>query len=366
MAETKNVYISFSSSLLIHSLIFGFYLYLNQLRKTNLIILENIELIEIEQDETIVQKMPRQIPPKTILDFVKMAMPVFKKPKPQSQEIAEPEIDRKLIEKVPEKIHLDKTLNTRPESQISLTQKKHVSSEKLSEIIPETESAKRPELAMLSSQEPAIDLAEVGKIAVGETSISQPISLKKKTVPVLRDFKQGDVTKAKTSDSYKPSTLKGAKISIEKKISPAVSKPTLGYGKGISLTNQRRNLPRELEVAPSVTRIVEKTPIGVIKETKPDKKSVEISGQIVGRKIISSYLPVYPDWARAANIEADVVIRFYVSPQGEVREKLYLERTSGYTKLDQLAMDALRKWVFESLKTTGDQWGIITFRYLLR
>ena len=50
-----------------------------------------------------------------------------------------------------------------------------------------------------------------------------------------------------------------------------------------------------------------------------------------------------------------------------VREKLYLERTSGYSRLDKLAMEALEKWTFEPLKTAvGDQWGIITFRYLLK
>ena len=76
-------------------------------------------------------------------------------------------------------------------------------------------------------------------------------------------------------------------------------------------------------------------------------------------------MPVYPDWARAQNIEADVVVRFYVSCDGKVRDKLYLERTSGYSKLDKLVMEALKKWVFEPVKSGGDQWGVVTVRYLL-
>ncbi|GAI25413.1 unnamed protein product, partial [marine sediment metagenome] len=39
----------------------------------------------------------------------------------------------------------------------------------------------------------------------------------------------------------------------------------------------------------------------------------------------------------------------------------------GYSKLDRLAMEAIKRWVFEPLETNGgDQWGIITFRYLLK
>lgn len=370
MSERKNVYISFTSSLVIHVFLCIFYLYLSQARKTNMIFLENIELIEIEPDIPIIQEMPRQaqIPPKSVIDFIKMALPVFKKPKPQ--EVIEPEIDSKILKKAPEKISLDKTLKTRSKQQISLTKKKYEKSEKLSEIIPKTEIDKKDKFAMIAPQKPDIDLAEVGKVAVGKTSLSQPISLKKKTLASLKkikDLKQVRIVKAKDSSySYKPQTLKKTGISIAKRRHTTVSKPSLGYGKGISLTRQIRKPSEKLKISQPITKKVEKTSAGMIRKAKPDKKSIQISGQVVGRKILASYLPVYPDWARVKNIEADVVIRFYVSFQGIVREKLYLERTSGYSKLDQLAMESLKKWVFEPLKTTaGDQWGIITFRYLL-
>lgn len=363
MAEGKNVYVSFISSLVIHSLIFSLYLYLSQARKADTVILENIELIEIEPDVPVVQEMPRQTPPKSVFEFFKMALPVFKKPEPQ--QIPEPEIESETIEKLPEKISLERTLKIRSQPEISLAQEKYARSEKLSEIIPPTEMDKEERLAMLSPQEPAIDLAEVGRIAVKETPFSQPLSLEKRTLSSpLTDFEEVGIDRVRVS--YKPPALKESVISIGKK-KPPVGKPILGYGKGISLAKKQERKPSgELKTAQPVTQKVEKTPVGMIREAKPDKKSVEILGPVVGRKILTSYLPLYPDWARAENIEADVVIRFYVSPQGMVREKLWLERTSGYSKLDQLAMEAFKKWIFEPIEAaTGDQWGIITFRYLL-
>lgn len=368
MIETRNVYISFTSSFMVHILIFSFYLFLKEAQKANILLLENIELIEIEPDIHVAQQMPipKQAPPKSMLDFVKMALPSFRKPK--FQEIAEPEIDSKIKKELPEKIDLKKTIEARPKSRISLTRNKYEKSEKLSEVIPEKELDNKEKLALLSPQGPAIDISEVGKVAIKGNSFSQPISLNKRTVSSsLKEFKEVEVSRAKKT--YRPQVLKETTVSIGKR-KPASGKLPLGYGKGISLTKQKkrtRKLSQELNIVEPVTRKTEKIDFSKVREAKPDKKSVEITGPVVGRKILASYLPVYPDWAKVKNVEANVIIRFYVAPEGTVREKLYLERTSGYSTLDKLAMDALRKWIFEPIKTgAGDQWGMITFRYLLK
>lgn len=374
MFEKRYVHISFMISILAHSLLFtSYYSYLLKAKEVATTFLENIELIEIEPDILVIQEMPGQVPPKNVIEFFKMSLPVFKKPK--FQEITEPEIDReKTIKEVSEKIDFDRTIEVRPGPQISLTQDKYVKREKLSEIIPDAEVYSEERLDMLSPHEPDIKIEEVGKVAVGKISYSQPIDLEKKTShSPLKDIKEVEIKQVKYT--YKPPTLKEATVSIKKRRS-TVTRPTLGYRKGTSLgygkrvllAKQRIKTSEDLKkIAKPVTEKVEKTEVGLIREAKPEKKSVEIMGPVVGRKILTSYIPVYPDWARAEHIEADVVIKFYVSPEGKIREKLYLERTSGYSKLDRLAMEAIKRWVFEPLETSGgDQWGIITFRYLLK
>ncbi|MBI4218355.1 MAG: energy transducer TonB, partial [Elusimicrobia bacterium] len=77
------------------------------------------------------------------------------------------------------------------------------------------------------------------------------------------------------------------------------------------------------------------------------------------------YLPVYPPWARAKNIEASVSIRFTVNPEGDVENALSIEKTSGYPELDRLAMETLKKWKFTALTSEQKQWGTITFKFLL-
>ena len=94
------------------------------------------------------------------------------------------------------------------------------------------------------------------------------------------------------------------------------------------------------------------------------------SNPLAQRKVVNYELPKYPGWARDKGIEAEVVIRFFVSQEGHVRDRLILERTSGYPELDKISMKALKKWLFAALPAEraqeGDQWGIITFRFRLK
>ncbi|MFH1724341.1 MAG: TonB family protein [Elusimicrobiota bacterium] len=98
------------------------------------------------------------------------------------------------------------------------------------------------------------------------------------------------------------------------------------------------------------------------------KKAVEIEGPLSNRKVVAHSLPEFPAWARDQGIiEAEVVIKFYVAPTGQVIEsEMQVERTSGYGRLDRLAMEHLKKWRFEALPFGGrKEWGIITFRFVL-
>lgn len=91
----------------------------------------------------------------------------------------------------------------------------------------------------------------------------------------------------------------------------------------------------------------------------------EITGPLSGRRIVFQVLPPLPDWAREKGIIARVVLVFYVRHTGVVNvNKTTIKISSGYSKLDTLAQEALDQWRFEPLDvSTGEQNGQITFTF---
>jgi len=110
-------------------------------------------------------------------------------------------------------------------------------------------------------------------------------------------------------------------------------------------------------------------PAAAIATAAPEKKkAVTLEGPLSNRKIVSHSIPPFPARAREQGvIEAEVQIRFYVGPTGNVIEgRMSVERPSGYGYMDRLAMDHLKRWRFEPLPLGGrDEWGLITFRFEL-
>lgn len=103
-----------------------------------------------------------------------------------------------------------------------------------------------------------------------------------------------------------------------------------------------------------------------LQATAPSKKGVEIEGPLADRKVTGYSVPPFPDWARAQGIlGADVSIRFTVDEAGAVMPGMQVTATSGYGRLDKLAMDALKSWRFAPAPGAGVQWGVITFRFVL-
>ena len=98
----------------------------------------------------------------------------------------------------------------------------------------------------------------------------------------------------------------------------------------------------------------------------PEPPRLEITGPLSRRKVLSSYAPPFPDWARERGVlEAAVSIKFYVDSAGRVLDNAAVEKTSGYGPLDRLALGAIKRWTFEpSGEGRATQWGIITFRFL--
>jgi TonB family protein len=105
----------------------------------------------------------------------------------------------------------------------------------------------------------------------------------------------------------------------------------------------------------------------IIPKKKQQQSMFVITGPLSNRKIERQVLPEYPAWAQAQGIEASVVLEFTVEPSGIVKYSIVVRRTSGYPKLDESAIKALRQWKFMAL--TGDEnreeVGQITFNYSL-
>jgi TonB family protein len=97
------------------------------------------------------------------------------------------------------------------------------------------------------------------------------------------------------------------------------------------------------------------------------KKAMEITGPLADRKLVSYQIPTLPDWAKQTFVvEADVALKFWVSPAGDVLADLTsVASTSGSGQLDRFAEDCISQWKFEPIASEQKQWGIITFRFVL-
>lgn len=100
------------------------------------------------------------------------------------------------------------------------------------------------------------------------------------------------------------------------------------------------------QVVPEKPKIEVQEPIS----TEPvHGTNISIAGPISQRLILSKVLPQYPEWALTRGISGIVIIRIWVMPGGEVKESITIEQSSGYPDLDQLVVNALRRWKFAPL-----------------
>jgi len=89
-----------------------------------------------------------------------------------------------------------------------------------------------------------------------------------------------------------------------------------------------------------------------------------IEGELSKRRIIRKVIPLYPE---GYNVETDVKVEIWVSPDGKIERLLLLKK--GGNIFDQITLDALREWRFERLPLhlpQETQRGVVTFMYRLR
>ena len=105
-----------------------------------------------------------------------------------------------------------------------------------------------------------------------------------------------------------------------------------------------------------------------IKEPMTNNKNLSpfsLEGELTPADIVSTYLPRYPNFAKAKGLNNIVIIvDFSVNPQGDVSPTMIIRRSTGYPNWDADVKAALKRWKFipsEKLKRTGR----ITFRFVL-
>lgn len=128
--------------------------------------------------------------------------------------------------------------------------------------------------------------------------------------------------------------------------------------------------PQAAMDAPKLARIdeapkVQRRQAAQAADVAEPKKGVEIEGPLADRKIRSYSVPPFPDYLKSQGVlEADVAIRFTVDEDGNVMPGMRVTSSSGYGRVDRLAMDALKVWRFVPAPGAGIQWGVITFRFV--
>ncbi len=356
-----------------HAAVFGAYilLKLSQPAQNNLII-TRVEFLDLRPPAEAPPPPSAAQAPRGLRDFIRMAMPSFK---PRSQEPQDVDIPKDRLQEavLPQAQRLiDRgQLERGPSLRIDAADVRRPASSQLSDIAAKPAAAPSS-MASIQAPPASISLDAVGRSAARPSGpairIDPGATIKRSGASF------GEIAPARSGPraSAGPAAA-GAAIDLSESPGPArrpspAPRLPIGYGRGsgsISLQDGpvsgsgRRALPAEPIPKPKAAE-------AKVAEVNISNKGMEISGPLAGRKILSAVLPRYPDWARAQGVQAEVTIRFFVSPEGFVLERMMLERTSGYKELDDLSMEALRQMRFVPLAgSQEDQWGSITFRFRL-
>ncbi|MCK5242174.1 energy transducer TonB [bacterium] len=156
-----------------------------------------------------------------------------------------------------------------------------------------------------------------------------------------------------------------ASQSLESRVVPLDELPPADFGPEISRRGFQQ--PELIIKKVKAARREKKAKIDSVKQLSLRRDSF-ISGEVKNREILHREFPRVPRWLEEKGIEAKVVIRFVVNPDGEVGDKVFVEKTSGYAELDRLAIAALKKFIFAPLPLTArqaEQKGTIVIRFLL-
>ncbi|MBI4369773.1 MAG: TonB family protein, partial [Elusimicrobia bacterium] len=348
----------------LHVLGFSMYFIWREKSGTGLEVVDSVDFIDLIPEETAQPPVEEKKEPASFLDMVKQTLTKvrpqaaleepYPPPKFQPQDLlSEPQ--------APKPIDLKSGLQTaRPE--ISLEGGKTLTGARLEEapvsLFSKSGASKR------TLTEAPIALEEVGSVKAARPTIpTEPsITLRgaSRRSPLMEQslaapVASGRITGPAAMQEAAPVVLKQRQIQQEPRLSAGAegeSSVALNSRKKSSLASEASSAKDLFSTASSARQ--SGPPAGVLEHAT--KKAVEISGPISNRKILKSPLPEYPSSLAKEAMAAEVTIQFWVSAEGRVRDKIFLQKTSGFKELDERAVRALKNWLFEASPDAPDQW----------
>lgn len=259
-------------------------------------------------------------------------------------------------EQQPVKIEAPKKMFDFLKQVIPIKQKASIELSKPAEIKLDKPKMEMPKMSALSMDKSKIDMKpamkaidlenEVGKKSISPQMMQQQLALQKQQQMAMAPTNKLNLNQNAPKSSFLP--MAGKPV-----INADVSRQTTGV-----LKQSAFKLGQPTPEKKSQSLADENLNI-------PKKQALLISGDISGRQIIAAKKPSFPRWAQDQGIEAAVTLFFTVRPDGTVKDNVLVERTSGYTELDDLAKEALLQFKFASISASEDQTGYATFRYML-
>lgn len=125
--------------------------------------------------------------------------------------------------------------------------------------------------------------------------------------------------------------------------------------------------PRPAEPPAEVSR-AEPTPAPAVVETPRPAPPAPLVQPRFNADYLDNPKPVYPGLSRRMGEEGEVRLRVYVDAAGNPQQ-VEIERSSGYPRLDQAALETVKRWRFVPARQ-GDQpvaaWVIVPIQFTLR
>jgi TonB family protein len=358
-----------------HALIFGLYFFLKATQSTTGELIAQVELLDIRPEAPAVEQSSPARMPRSVRDFLQMALPKLPS---AAQEAAVQDIETKALpspvqrETLPQRRFVDKgMLDARPTLSLNASRAPKGPAAALSDVSAKSAAASvSSDLGDMDAR-PAIDLEEVGRKAVVGGGGSLRIDPNVRAARASNLAEIGASARPRAPAVSQSAAASGGILLADAAPArgPARLSPKLPYGYTrpggeISLRERPAAARAQAEIAPPA-QPQKAQPLDAA--LQPSMKSMELSGPLASRRVLRHELPSYPAWAREQGVQAEVMIRFFVSSDGRVRDRFLIEKTSGYAEMDQLCKEVLKKWLFVSLpEDAGDQWGIVTFRFRLR
>jgi periplasmic protein TonB len=84
---------------------------------------------------------------------------------------------------------------------------------------------------------------------------------------------------------------------------------------------------------------------------KPSQQRVRVGGNVQAAKMVRQVTPLYPQIAKTAHVQGNVVLHAIIAKDGTVQELTYI---SGPALLMRSAMDAVRQWRYQPTLLNGE------------